>query len=73
MTVNTEPPVWIVSVTHTTGPYQVRAAGPFSSFDAADRFRSQSIEGLAPEEAEKYAVVALESVNHPGSFASSNQ
>jgi hypothetical protein len=72
MALTTEPPVWIVAVVDEESPFQVRAAGPFSSFETADAFRANAIKGLSPEEAELYGVVVLESIESPDSFAAGN-
>jgi hypothetical protein len=65
------PEAWVVTTTSDDGPYQIKAAGPFDSFDAADAFRTLAIDGLTAEQAADVAVVALESTDEPAEFVAS--
>jgi hypothetical protein len=68
MTAAAQPQVWVVTSTSDLGPYQVKAAGPFDSFDSADAFRTKAIVDLTPEQANDVAVVALEATDEPAEF-----
>lgn len=72
MALTTEPPVWIVAVVDEDSPFQIRAAGPFSSFETADAFRANAVKELSPDEAAQFGVVVLESVESPESFVAGN-
>jgi hypothetical protein len=67
MATYTEPATFIVAITgELSGPNGVRAAGPFPSFDLAQRFINECVQ---PEHEDSLPmVVALESPAHPSTF-----